>query len=159
MLYLIKSGCKSSNIIDTNQCCVNHVDKLSTKPKNIVVFDKALLVFYLFWKHILETRFLFVWFFLCRSPNREYCDLLPVTINDNWRNWLKTPKGFIRNLHIFLLGTGAKSIPADWREAGAIYQLAFDQNVLSHNVKIQARERTHPLFVPLGFVKYAKQID
>lgn len=85
--------------IVTNQCCVNHVDKLSIKPKNIVVFNKALLVYYLFRKHILETWFLFVWCYLLRSPNREYCDLLPVTINDNWRNWLKNPKGFLSLAH------------------------------------------------------------
>lgn len=113
------------------------MDKLSIKPKNIVILDKALLVFHLFRNHILETWFLFIWYYILRSPNREYCDLLPVTINDNWRNWLKTPIGFIRNWYIFLLGTGAKSITAEWRESGAIYQLTFDQNVLSHNVKFK----------------------
>lgn len=53
-----------------------------------------------------------------------------------------------------------QSITAEWREAGAIYQLAFDQNVLPRNVKIQPRERTHPLFVLRGFFsKSAEQID
>lgn len=64
---------------------------------------------------------------------------------------LKPQKALLETDTFFLLGTGAKSITAEWREAGAIYQLAFDQNVLSHNVKIQARERTHPLLVPRGF--------
>lgn len=72
---------------------------------------------------------------------------------------LKSTKGFIRNWHIFLLGTGAKSIAAEWREAGAIYQLAFDQNVLSHNVKFKPENvliRCSSLGV---FAKSAKQID